>query len=162
MIIFYFSFDADVKNRWEKSSWGRKLIVQKKRASLNDFDRFKVMLAKIKVLTIYVSLLFYFSVYSLLVLLFYLCCLWGFWGVLETPPNSIAKWEIWSHMTYNMLCNPFIFQNWLKILIFLDLKLFFMLISSIYSLDIFRMLWIEIVLFYCIWRSLNFLRYYIF
>ncbi|KAK8935815.1 hypothetical protein KSP39_PZI012854 [Platanthera zijinensis] len=39
---------ADVKNRWEKSSWGRKLIVQKKRASLNDFDRFKVMLAKIK------------------------------------------------------------------------------------------------------------------
>jgi large subunit ribosomal protein L14e len=39
---------ADVKNRWEKSSWGRKLIVQKKRAALNDFDRFKVMLAKIK------------------------------------------------------------------------------------------------------------------
>ncbi|KAK8966958.1 hypothetical protein KSP40_PGU021394 [Platanthera guangdongensis] len=39
---------ADVKNKWEKSSWGRKLIVQKKRASLNDFDRFKVMLAKIK------------------------------------------------------------------------------------------------------------------
>ncbi|KAK9724285.1 hypothetical protein RND81_05G061100 [Saponaria officinalis] len=39
---------ADVKNKWEKSSWGRKLIVQKKRASLNDFDRFKIMLAKIK------------------------------------------------------------------------------------------------------------------
>ncbi|KAL5998733.1 hypothetical protein ACLOJK_009678 [Asimina triloba] len=39
---------ADVKNKWEQSSWGRKLIVQKKRASLNDFDRFKVMLAKIK------------------------------------------------------------------------------------------------------------------
>ncbi|KOM33902.1 hypothetical protein LR48_Vigan02g005200 [Vigna angularis] len=39
---------ADVKNRWEKSSWGRKLIVQKRRASLNDFDRFKIMLAKIK------------------------------------------------------------------------------------------------------------------
>ncbi|KAL0928834.1 hypothetical protein M5K25_000757 [Dendrobium thyrsiflorum] len=39
---------ADVKNKWEKSSWGRKLIVQKKRAELNDFDRFKVMLAKIK------------------------------------------------------------------------------------------------------------------
>ncbi|KAL4589604.1 hypothetical protein LXL04_002512 [Taraxacum kok-saghyz] len=30
-------------------SWGRKLIVQKKRASVNDFDRFKIMLAKIKV-----------------------------------------------------------------------------------------------------------------
>ncbi|GER41172.1 60S ribosomal protein L14 [Striga asiatica] len=39
---------ADVKGRWEKSSWGRKLIVQKRRAALNDFDRFKLMLAKIK------------------------------------------------------------------------------------------------------------------
>lgn len=39
----------DVKNKWESSSWGRKLIVQKRRASLNDFDRFKLMLAKIKV-----------------------------------------------------------------------------------------------------------------
>ncbi|XP_026390530.1 60S ribosomal protein L14-1-like isoform X2 [Papaver somniferum] len=39
---------ADVKKKWESSSWGRKFNVQKKRASLNDFDRFKVMLAKIK------------------------------------------------------------------------------------------------------------------
>ncbi|KAK8274279.1 hypothetical protein V6Z12_D10G063800 [Gossypium hirsutum] len=39
---------ADVKNKWESSSWGRKLIVQKRRASLNDFDRFKLMLAKIQ------------------------------------------------------------------------------------------------------------------
>ncbi|CAN6554057.1 hypothetical protein ACFX13_004107 [Malus domestica] len=39
---------ADVKNKWEKSSWGRKLVVQKRRAALNDFDRFKLMLAKIK------------------------------------------------------------------------------------------------------------------
>ncbi|CAH8353364.1 unnamed protein product [Eruca vesicaria subsp. sativa] len=39
---------ADVKNRWQKSSWGRKLIVQKTRAALNDFDRFQIMLAKIK------------------------------------------------------------------------------------------------------------------
>ncbi|KAE8704757.1 60S ribosomal protein L14-2 [Hibiscus syriacus] len=37
-----------VKNKWENSSRGRKLIVQKIRASLNDFDRFKLMLAKIK------------------------------------------------------------------------------------------------------------------
>lgn len=43
-----YSFE-DVKNKWENSSWGKKLIVQKRRASLNDFDRFKVMLAKIKV-----------------------------------------------------------------------------------------------------------------
>lgn len=40
---------TDVKKKWENSSWGRKLIVQKRRASLNDFDRFKLMLAKIKV-----------------------------------------------------------------------------------------------------------------
>ncbi|KAF8015845.1 hypothetical protein BT93_H1404 [Corymbia citriodora subsp. variegata] len=40
--------EADVQGKWDKSSWGRKLIVQKKRASLNDFDRFKLMLAKIK------------------------------------------------------------------------------------------------------------------
>ncbi|KAJ7005967.1 60S ribosomal protein L14-2 [Populus alba x Populus x berolinensis] len=39
---------ADVKNKWENSSWGRRLTVQKRRASLNDFDRFKLMLAKIK------------------------------------------------------------------------------------------------------------------
>lgn len=39
-----------MKNKWENSSWGKKLIVQKRRASLNDFDRFKVMLAKIKVI----------------------------------------------------------------------------------------------------------------
>jgi large subunit ribosomal protein L14e len=40
--------EADVMNKWENSSWGKKLIVQKRRAALNDFDRFKVMLAKIK------------------------------------------------------------------------------------------------------------------
>ncbi|RAL42451.1 hypothetical protein DM860_016738 [Cuscuta australis] len=39
---------ADVQGKWEKSSWGKKLIVQKRRAELNDFDRFKLMLAKIK------------------------------------------------------------------------------------------------------------------
>ncbi|RZC80222.1 hypothetical protein C5167_042797 [Papaver somniferum] len=43
---------TDVKKKWESSSWGRKLIVQKKRASLNDFDRFKVMLAKIKLTSV--------------------------------------------------------------------------------------------------------------
>ncbi|KAG6416221.1 hypothetical protein SASPL_123646 [Salvia splendens] len=39
---------ADVKGKWESSSWGKKLIVQNRRAALNDFDRFKLMLAKIK------------------------------------------------------------------------------------------------------------------
>ena len=37
---------ADVKNKWENSSWGKKLIVQKRRVELNDVDRFKLMLAK--------------------------------------------------------------------------------------------------------------------
>lgn len=40
---------GDVQKKWENSSWGRKLIVKQRRASLNDFDRFKLMLAKIKV-----------------------------------------------------------------------------------------------------------------
>ena len=40
---------SDVQKKWEDSSWGRKLLVKKRRASLNDFDRFKLMLAKIKV-----------------------------------------------------------------------------------------------------------------
>jgi large subunit ribosomal protein L14e len=31
---------------WEKSSWAKKLAAKKKRASLGDFDRFKVMIAK--------------------------------------------------------------------------------------------------------------------
>ncbi|RZS24254.1 hypothetical protein BHM03_00057307 [Ensete ventricosum] len=35
-----------VKNKWENSSWGRKLIVHKRRASLNDFDREGVLSGK--------------------------------------------------------------------------------------------------------------------
>lgn len=57
-MVWYFNFMnllADVKGKWEKSSWGRKLIVQKRRAALNDFDRFKLMLAKIKVCTLYTT-----------------------------------------------------------------------------------------------------------
>ncbi|EXC27684.1 60S ribosomal protein L14-2 [Morus notabilis] len=46
--VLYLIRSRDVKKKWENSSWGRKLIVQKRRASLNDFDRFKLMLAKIK------------------------------------------------------------------------------------------------------------------
>ncbi|KAH7414766.1 hypothetical protein KP509_14G010100 [Ceratopteris richardii] len=39
---------ADVYNKWANSSWGRKLIDQKKSASLNDWERFKVMVARVK------------------------------------------------------------------------------------------------------------------
>ena len=38
--------EADVLAKWEASSWAKKLATQKKRASLSDFDRFKVMVAR--------------------------------------------------------------------------------------------------------------------
>ena len=38
--------EADVLTKWEASSWAKKLAAKKKRASLSDFDRFKVMVAK--------------------------------------------------------------------------------------------------------------------
>eukprot|EP00980_Cylindrotheca_fusiformis_P010580 scaffold2353_cov134-Cylindrotheca_fusiformis.AAC.3 len=38
--------DADTLNKWESSSWAKKLAAKKKRASLSDFDRFKVMVAR--------------------------------------------------------------------------------------------------------------------
>lgn len=38
--------EADVMAKWEASSWAKKLANKKKRASLSDFDRFKVMVAK--------------------------------------------------------------------------------------------------------------------
>eukprot|EP00850_Spirogloea_muscicola_P013754 SM000095S24968 [mRNA] locus=s95:275604:276913:+ [translate_table: standard] len=39
---------ADVTGKWAASSWGRKLEVQKRRAALTDFERFQVMVAKVK------------------------------------------------------------------------------------------------------------------
>jgi large subunit ribosomal protein L14e len=38
--------EADTMNKWESSSWAKKLSSKKKRASLNDFSRFKVMVAR--------------------------------------------------------------------------------------------------------------------
>jgi len=35
-----------VQQKWEKTAWAKKEAVKTKRASLNDFDRFKVMLAR--------------------------------------------------------------------------------------------------------------------
>lgn len=37
---------GDTLATWEASSWAKKLSSKKKRAALNDFDRFKVMVAK--------------------------------------------------------------------------------------------------------------------
>jgi large subunit ribosomal protein L14e len=38
--------EAGIQEKWEATSWAKKIALRKKRASLNDFDRFKVMLAK--------------------------------------------------------------------------------------------------------------------
>ena len=38
--------EGDIMAKWEATSWAKKLSSKKKRANLNDFDRFKVMVAK--------------------------------------------------------------------------------------------------------------------
>jgi large subunit ribosomal protein L14e len=38
--------DGETMAKWEGTSWAKKLAAKKKRASLGDFDRFKVMVAK--------------------------------------------------------------------------------------------------------------------
>ena len=38
--------EQQISAAWEKTAWARKLAVKKKRADLNDFGRFKVMVAK--------------------------------------------------------------------------------------------------------------------
>ena len=40
--------DADVDQIWANSAWGRKLAVLARRAAMTDFDRFKVMVARVK------------------------------------------------------------------------------------------------------------------
>ncbi len=40
--------DAEVDQKWTTSAWGRKLAVRTRRAALTDFDRFKVMVARVK------------------------------------------------------------------------------------------------------------------
>ncbi|CAI5528590.1 unnamed protein product [Closterium sp. Naga37s-1] len=37
---------GEVQSKWEASSWGRKLLIQKKRAALTDFERFKIAAAR--------------------------------------------------------------------------------------------------------------------
>lgn len=39
----------DIMGKWEKTSWAKKKAAKSKRASLTDFDRFKVMLLRKKV-----------------------------------------------------------------------------------------------------------------
>ena len=38
--------EGDIMAKWEATSWAKKLSSRKKRASLSDFDRFKVMVAR--------------------------------------------------------------------------------------------------------------------
>jgi large subunit ribosomal protein L14e len=42
----------DLQGKWSKTSWAKKFEQRAKRAALNDFDRFKVMLARKKKSTI--------------------------------------------------------------------------------------------------------------
>lgn len=37
---------GETQSKWDESSWAKKLAAKTKRASLSDFDRFKVMVAK--------------------------------------------------------------------------------------------------------------------
>ena len=37
---------GETQSKWDESSWAKKLAAKSKRASLSDFDRFKVMVAK--------------------------------------------------------------------------------------------------------------------
>lgn len=39
---------AEVEQKWASSAWGRKLAVRQRRAAMTDFDRFKVMVARVK------------------------------------------------------------------------------------------------------------------
>merc|ERR1740138_429122 len=38
----------DIMGNWEKTSWAKKLSAKKTRSEMNDFDRFKLMVAKKK------------------------------------------------------------------------------------------------------------------
>eukprot|EP00558_Chaetoceros_sp_UNC1202_P004636 CAMPEP_0197239124 /NCGR_PEP_ID=MMETSP1429-20130617/5633_1 /TAXON_ID=49237 /ORGANISM="Chaetoceros sp., Strain UNC1202" /LENGTH=134 /DNA_ID=CAMNT_0042698469 /DNA_START=44 /DNA_END=448 /DNA_ORIENTATION=- len=38
--------EADIQGKWDATSWAKKLSSKKKRASLSDFGRFKVMVAR--------------------------------------------------------------------------------------------------------------------
>lgn len=40
---------ADIMGQWKKTAWAAKIEKREKRAAMNDFDRFKVMVARIKV-----------------------------------------------------------------------------------------------------------------
>lgn len=39
---------GEIQEKWEQTSWAKRLAAKKKRATLNDFDRFKLKLAKQK------------------------------------------------------------------------------------------------------------------
>lgn len=37
---------AEIQQKWEKTGWAQKLARQQKRRKMDDFDRFKVMIAR--------------------------------------------------------------------------------------------------------------------
>jgi large subunit ribosomal protein L14e len=46
-VLFYGGFAGTIA-KFASSSWGQKIAIQKARKSLTDFDRFKVMVARVK------------------------------------------------------------------------------------------------------------------
>ena len=41
--------EAEILEKWEQTAWAKKLAARKKKASMTDFDRFKLKLAKQRV-----------------------------------------------------------------------------------------------------------------
>lgn len=41
--------EAEISEKWEQTAWAKKLAARKKKASMTDFDRFKLKLAKQRV-----------------------------------------------------------------------------------------------------------------
>ena len=65
----------DVNAQWEKTAWAQKLARKVKRASLNDFDRFKLKLAKQRVCShiCIIYLIFTCTLKAMLMLTWFFC-----------------------------------------------------------------------------------------
>ena len=63
--------DEEVSGKWEKTAWARKLAARKKKATMTDFDRFKLKLAKQRVSGVH-TVLKHMKCY--IYFYFYTCC----------------------------------------------------------------------------------------
>jgi large subunit ribosomal protein L14e len=68
--------EADIINKWKKTLWYKKKAAAKLRAQMNDFERFKVMLAKKRVRIAFIResfCLFLFFLFCFSLLIFKVC-----------------------------------------------------------------------------------------